>query len=793
MSSNGSQAKEKLRHITMLSSYILVVSGFCLAKEPTPNLYLDVPAPILSQWNMDNVLTVDDTVDGFSGATAKSYIYRSKADADLATIEGSSWDDNSVAYVTWELDNGTGRAPGIQVLNDNLDYKFHNCIMASGEIELPSFPDAAVPKACNDPQGSSKRYFLQLTETDTPIDLSFDLDVKSIRYKGLIDENDDTEENGSSGESSKEKDNTIQIYREKYGVGRIYRVIQKIRNDTDKRVVSYKFELGTGIGDDFQPLNFEEHGVGFEMRELVPREFFDGRTGAAPDVEVWKTERFATFAPKMFDSGERVRFSPGFLDHQAAGFMSPYYELDTNWKTQFINSGLWVEDDIVGSLTKNFFDIGATHNVDFPGNMLGYMLPNNQVPTVIAYYLTNDVHAESYGVLAIWDGENWRSGRAGLDGDPETTEDNFAPIPLEQLQAWAEKPLGLTFHEDDSEQLIRYAAIPSDDLAGINTDIFIHISEKLLNEANEPIFDSLTLRITARSIEDILPGIRGSEDPLWPPYDECKENQSEDGTYANSYCAPELATYKVPDDVLEAFEDYATTDEKTSVRIDVLSNDLFNGTSILETAFTLEIAEEPANGTLILNEDSTFNYTPAWYFKGYDVFKYQITTTGNDEYLSVVANVKVLVNPELVLGSPVILSDNVMMVQSSSTIIDVLDNDMYDEGKKQVMSIKIHNQPKNGEVSINEELQIVYIPNPYFVGIEQFTYSVSEDDVESNTAVVTVRVDEPIVDDFVEEDIYESGGGCTIGHPDTPIDTTLLLITLAALIRLQLRNRKTLN
>ncbi len=61
------------------------------AKNATPNLYLDVPAPILSRWNQDNAFTVDDTVDGFSGATAKTYIYKTKQDAEAAKSGITEW------------------------------------------------------------------------------------------------------------------------------------------------------------------------------------------------------------------------------------------------------------------------------------------------------------------------------------------------------------------------------------------------------------------------------------------------------------------------------------------------------------------------------------------------------------------------------------------------------------------------------------------------------------------------------------------------------------------------------
>ncbi|MFC1236226.1 choice-of-anchor F family protein [Vibrio sp. F74] len=779
MKIEGSNTKQRLNNMMLLLMSISVVagSGYSIGKEATPNLYLDVPAPILSQWNADNILTVDETVDGFSGATPKTFIYNSTEAAALASTEEGVWEADSVAYITWDLDNGSGLAPGIQVLNDNLDYSMHNCIMASGQMEHPSFPDTVVSKSCNDAQGSSKRYFLQLTQTDTPIDLVFDLGVKDIRYKGLIDS--DIEDKGSASSDSTNKDNTIEQFREEYGVGRIYRVIQKIRNDTDKRIASYKFELGTGVGEQFRQLNFIEHGVGFEMRTVVPREFFDGRTGSAPDIEVWKPKSFAKFAPKLFDDGVRPRFDPGFLDHAAAGFMYPDYSADLDWKSQYIDSGLSIDNGIIGSITKNFFNINETHDADLPGNMLGYMLPNNQVPSVIAYWLENDIDAESDGVVAIWDGYNWRSGRTGLDGDPDTIEDNFGIVRDEVLSEWAEKPLGLNIPYEDPDELIRYAMILSDDLAGINTDIFINIDEKLLDEENQPVFDSLTLRLTARSIDDVLPGVSGSEDPDW---------------IQAGREAPDLSNYKIPEDVLEAFNDYTTTDEKTPVIIDILENDVLNGVPVVSSETAIIVVEEPINGDAVINTDFTLTYTPADYFKGNEVFKYEITT---GEYVSNVASVRIVVNPEVVLGAPTVQNDNEITTQGVPVQIDVLANDEYGLEESNTVSITINNEPTHGDAIVNEDMNIEFTPEADFSGIVQFTYIVTEDDKQSNTAVVTVRVDELLTEesDLVDDElsISSSGGGCTVGDPNAPVDPTLPLLMFMSVIGLFLRRNRIIN
>jgi hypothetical protein len=98
--------------------------------------------------------------------------------------------------------------------------------------------------------------------------------------------------------------------------------LQKFINDTDERIVSITMELGTGVGDDFVPLTFEDDGVAFEMRTLVPREFFEGSTGA-PDRMVWNPQRFAHMSPKAFDDGLRPRFDPASLMSRPPDYFRP--------------------------------------------------------------------------------------------------------------------------------------------------------------------------------------------------------------------------------------------------------------------------------------------------------------------------------------------------------------------------------------------------------------------------------------------------------------------------------------
>jgi hypothetical protein len=79
--------------------------------------------------------------------------------------------------------------------------------------------------------------------------------------------------------------------------------------------------------------------------------------------------------------------------------------------------------------------------------------------------------------------------------------------------------------------------------------------------------------------------------------------------------------------------------------------------------------------------------------------------------------------------------------QEVPIIIDVLANDSDpDEDTLSVDSIVI--QPQNGQAIINSDNTITYIPDFGFVGQDSFDYEISDGNGGTDTALVTITVNE---------------------------------------------------
>ncbi|WP_372972708.1 choice-of-anchor F family protein [Marinobacter sp.] len=741
--------------------------------------------PQLTGWNEVNRLTVQPGIDGYTGASARTQIYTSEtakqaaADALAADPDGSEsniedllWTD-SPAAVYWELDDGSGRPPGIQVVTDDFDFPTNNCIMASGERESTEFPGTVVPKLCSDPPSSSKRYFLEIREADVPVDLVFDFGVKDIRYGGVKDPEDD------GGEA-------LEAFRQEYGIGRIYRAIQKVINNSDERWAAINVEIGRGVGDGFQRFNFADDGVAFELRNFVPREFFEGETGA-PDIEVWNPDRYATFSPKLYDDGSRERFDPGFFDAQAGGMFPPQQASGSDDKSPFIFSGTATNPDTgaTGAITGNHFSMLDNQAAGSSLNqfVFGYMLSDSLAPSVVAIYEDGNPEGESDAIEAWWDGQNWRYGQAG----DESGLNPFGAVPLDQLEQWAAKPLGLDIDGATPE---RYQVDLSDDLATQNMDVFIYIGEEILDETGAPRYDTLTLRVEAVSVAEAgLTGADGATDPLW--------------TQAGNE-APLLASYLPESTTPVALNDLATTIGTNPVEINLLENDILNqallSTRISDGAVTATVVEtQPANGTVTVDASGIATYTADADFAGADTFTYVVRTTDDDgtdgfdygtDTESNTATVTVRVDTPPDPDAPVAANDSAVTFFDTPVTIDVLANDTLPTGTP---TVEILDDPSSSQgTAVVEDNKIVFTPNEAYTAFDvpaRFTYRVTVNGKESNAALVTVRIDDTPEIYVPPAEPSSGSGGCSY-KPGAPFDPTLLLLALAAIGGVAYRNRR---
>lgn len=184
-----------------------------------------------------------------------------------------------------------------------------------------------------------------------------------------------------------------------------------------------------------------------------------------------------------------------------------------------------------------------------------------------------------------------------------------------------------------------------------------------------------------------------------------------------------------------AVNDSYSTDEDSAATIaatGVLGNDTDSDGSTL----TALLATGPANGSLTLNANGSFTYTPNANFNGVDSFTYHANDGSLDSNL---ATVNIMVNA--VNDAPIAVGDSYRTQAGTPLVIaaaGVLGNDFDIDSTTLTAALGVG--PANGNVMLNADGSFTYTANVGFTGTDTFTYQTVDGDALSNTATVTINV-----------------------------------------------------
>lgn len=152
---------------------------------------------------------------------------------------------------------------------------------------------------------------------------------------------------------------------------------------------------------------------------------------------------------------------------------------------------------------------------------------------------------------------------------------------------------------------------------------------------------------------------------------------------------------------------------------------------------TARIVSPTTNGTVVVNEDGSIEYTPNPDYFGTDVFSYVLTDGVDDSNEAIVTLDVVAVNDVPVGNSDVLFGvvDGVIELDESR---GVLNNDFDIDSTD--LSATLETGPTNGQLTLNANGSLAYTPNAGFEGTDEFTYRVSDGSLTSEPVGVTVFV-----------------------------------------------------
>jgi outer membrane protein OmpA-like peptidoglycan-associated protein len=178
----------------------------------------------------------------------------------------------------------------------------------------------------------------------------------------------------------------------------------------------------------------------------------------------------------------------------------------------------------------------------------------------------------------------------------------------------------------------------------------------------------------------------------------------------------------------------------SAILIDVLNNDT-DGEG--DTLTVIDVMQ-PSNGTVV-NNGTSLTYTPNNGFIGIDTFEYTIDDGQGDQ---ATAQVTITVENNL----PTAVNDAVLATGSQPLIIDVINNDTDSDGS--ILTVESVTQGQNGSVIINSDGTLTYQANMGFVGTDNFTYIIVDEDGGQSSASVTVTVESDNLAPIAIDDLY---------------------------------------
>ncbi|MBU0501029.1 MAG: tandem-95 repeat protein [Gammaproteobacteria bacterium] len=224
-----------------------------------------------------------------------------------------------------------------------------------------------------------------------------------------------------------------------------------------------------------------------------------------------------------------------------------------------------------------------------------------------------------------------------------------------------------------------------------------------------------------------------------------------DGTFsytpAANYAGPDSFTYTLTDsdgdlstatvnltvspldDVPVAVDDSFVLNEDAALNGSLAGNDTASG----DGGNVWALAGNPSHGTVTVNPDGSFSYTPAANYAGADSFTYTLTDTDGDVST---ATVNLTVDA---VNEVVAINDSATTNEDTPVTIPVMGNDSDPEGD--TFAVTAATQGANGSVVIDPVSgNPVYSPNADWSGTDSFTYTLTDANGATDTATVSVTV-----------------------------------------------------
>ncbi len=169
--------------------------------------------------------------------------------------------------------------------------------------------------------------------------------------------------------------------------------------------------------------------------------------------------------------------------------------------------------------------------------------------------------------------------------------------------------------------------------------------------------------------------------------------------------------------------DNVTTEVGVPVTASMISND--NDPDGDDLLVNTTPVTGPTNGTVTINSDGTYTYTPNGGFTGVDMFEYKVCDDPTEANCDITTVTIEVVDDIANITSAV--DDSGVGLPNEDIVGDLITNDFDAEGDEITINTTPVSSPSNGSVVINGDGTYTYTPNADFVGNDEFVYEICDD------------------------------------------------------------------
>jgi len=227
---------------------------------------------------------------------------------------------------------------------------------------------------------------------------------------------------------------------------------------------------------------------------------------------------------------------------------------------------------------------------------------------------------------------------------------------------------------------------------------------------------------------------------------------ADDGSDESNEASATLTILPV-NDPPTAGDDAYVVDEDHTLDVNATLGVLFNDFDVEGATLAAVAVDQPDHGTLALNPNGSFSYTPDGNYFGEDAFTYRAADGDEDsEVATVTIDVDAVNDPPVAVADSYDVDEDAVL--SVNAAEGLLDNDTDAEGDE--LTAVVTTDPANGTLELNSDGSFEYKSRADFFGEDTFSYRASDSNAESAATTVTISIAAQPDPPAAENDEYES-------------------------------------